>query len=187
MRPWYIPQLWFWAHPCPILPHALYLKAHVEKYANIDEWGDFLLNDPAHAGTSRKLTHNKFALSKTANECGMATTCKESQLPYHYQGQPDQSRKRADMTTFSGGCVRENQHLHFNKNTCLIMDVTIGHVFDMLHIFKRRNIQTMETKNDANTQNITNNNVWLLLQWLQIRWALSQGPSLHCAVHKSMD
>ena len=40
------------------LPHALYLKTHVEKYANIDEWGDFLLNDPAHAGTSRKLTHN---------------------------------------------------------------------------------------------------------------------------------
>ena len=26
------------------------------------------------------------------------------------------------------------------------MDVTIGHVFDMQHIFKRRNIQTMETK-----------------------------------------
>ena len=24
------------------LPHALYLKAHDEKYANIDEWGDFL-------------------------------------------------------------------------------------------------------------------------------------------------
>ena len=63
------------------------------------------------------------------------------------------------MMTFSGGCVRENQRLNFNKNTRLIMDVTIGHVFDMLHIFKRRNIQTMETKNDANTQNITNNNV----------------------------
>jgi hypothetical protein len=31
------------------LPHALYLKAHDEKYANIDEWGDFLLNDPAPA------------------------------------------------------------------------------------------------------------------------------------------
>ena len=51
------------------------------------------------------------------------------------------------------------------------MDVTIGHVFDMLHIFKRRNIQTTETKKRRNTQNITNNNVWLLLQWLQIRWA----------------
>ena len=44
------------------------------------------------------------------------------------QGQPDQSRKRADMMTFSGGCVRENQCLNFNKNTCFIMDVTIGRV-----------------------------------------------------------
>jgi len=35
------------------LPHALYLKAHVEK-ANIDEWGDFLLNDPAHARHQQK-------------------------------------------------------------------------------------------------------------------------------------
>ena len=77
------------------LPHALYLKAHVEKYAHIDEWGDFLLNDSAYAGTSRKLTHNKFAieLSKIANECGIATTCKESQLPYRDQGRPEQSRK----------------------------------------------------------------------------------------------
>ena len=64
MRPWYILQL---AFGIP-LPDALYLKAHAEKYANTDEWGDFLLNDPAHAGTSKKLTHNKFAkeLSKTA-------------------------------------------------------------------------------------------------------------------------
>ena len=130
------------------LPHALYLKAHVEKYAHIDEWGDFLLNDSAYAGTSRKLTHNKFAieLSKIANECGIATTCKESQLPYRDQGRPEQSRKRADMMTFSGGCVRENQRLNFTKTTRLIMDVTIGHVFDTRHNFKHRNIQTMETK-----------------------------------------
>ena len=63
MRPWYIPVVddstaLLLGTP---LTHALYLKAHVEKYANIDEWGDFLLNDPAHAGTSRKLTQNKFA------------------------------------------------------------------------------------------------------------------------------
>jgi len=103
---------------------------------------------PLTHGTSRKLTHDKFAkeLSKTANECGMATTCKESQLLYRDQGRPDQSRKRADMMTFSGGCVRENQRLNFNKNTRLIMDVTIGHVFDTRHVFKRRNIQAMETK-----------------------------------------
>ena len=41
---------------------------------------------------------------------------------------------------------RENKRLNFNKKTGLIMDVTIGHVFDMRHIFKRRNIQPMEIK-----------------------------------------
>ncbi len=51
----------------------------------------FLLNDLAHAGANRKTTHNEFAteLSKIANECGMATTCKESQLQYRDQGRPD--------------------------------------------------------------------------------------------------
>ena len=54
---------------CIPLPHATYLKEHEEKYANIDQWGDFLLNDSEHAGGSRKITHNKFAaeLSKIAN------------------------------------------------------------------------------------------------------------------------
>ena len=44
------------------LPHALYLKAQVGKYADIVVWGDSLLNDPAHAGAGRKITHDKFAL-----------------------------------------------------------------------------------------------------------------------------
>ncbi len=76
----------------------------------------------------------------------MATTCKESQLLYRDQGRPDQSRKRADMMTFSGGCLRENQRLNFTKTTRLVLDVTIGNVFDSQHKFKRRNIQAMETK-----------------------------------------
>ena len=130
------------------LPHATYLKEHEEKYANIDPWGDFLLNDSEHAGSSRKMTHNKFAaeLSKIANECGIPTTCKESQLPYRDEGRQEQSRKRADMMTFGGGCVRPNQRLNFTKSTRLIMDVTIGHVFDTQHNFKRNNIHSMETR-----------------------------------------
>ena len=56
------------------------------------------------------------------------------------------------------------------------MEVTIGHVFDMWHIFKQRNIQTMETKKRRiyaehyQQQRLAKLN-WLLLQWLQIRWA----------------
>lgn len=130
------------------LPHALFLKAHVANYANIDVWGDSLLNDPAHAGATRKITHDKFALelSKIANECGLPTTCKESQLPYRDQGKPNQSRKRADMMTYAGGCVCENPRLNFTKRTRLIMDVTIGHVHDVHHNFKVHNLRNMETR-----------------------------------------
>ncbi|MFN9904714.1 MAG: hypothetical protein ACK56F_01145, partial [bacterium] len=70
------------------LPHALYLKSHVEKYANIDEWGNFLLNDSAYDGTSRKITHRNFAteLSKNANECGIATTSKKISITVSRSG-----------------------------------------------------------------------------------------------------
>ena len=48
--------------------------------------------------------------------------------------------------TFGGGCVRPNQRLNFTKATRLIMDVTIGHVFDTNHNFKRNIIHSMETR-----------------------------------------
>jgi hypothetical protein len=146
------------------LPYATYLKEHDEKYANIDQWGDFLLNDSEHAGSSRKTTHNKFAaeLSKIANECGIPTTCKESQLPYRDQGRQEQSRKRADMMTFGGGCVRPNQRLNFTKATRLIMDVTIGHVFDTNHVSSATIYSAWKHGRGTNMQNIINNNDLLL-------------------------
>lgn len=50
------------------------------------------------------------------------------------------------MMTYAGGCVRPNQRLNFTKATRLIMDVTIGHVFDTNHNFKKRSIHSMETR-----------------------------------------
>ena len=37
------------------MPQALFLKSQGEQYANIDIWGDFLLNNPAHADDKEKL------------------------------------------------------------------------------------------------------------------------------------
>ena len=112
------------------VPHAVFLQSQGQNYANIDVWGDSLLNDPAHAGDTRKLTHNKMAreLTKIANKCGISTTCKGSKLPYRDAGRPNQTRKRADMMTLQGGCVQPNHRLNFSRSTLLIMDVTIGHV-----------------------------------------------------------
>ena len=61
------------------MPHALFLKSQGVQYANIDIWGNFVLNNPAHAGNRRKITHNGMAresweLTKTVNECVMKQT-----------------------------------------------------------------------------------------------------------------
>jgi hypothetical protein len=127
-------------------PHALFLKSQGQQYANIDVWSDFLLNNPAHAGDTRKLTHNKMAreLTKIANECGISTTCNESKLPYRDAGRPNQTRKRADMMTLQGGCVQPNHRLNFTRSTRLIMDVTIGHVYNVHHVYKPGNLRQME-------------------------------------------
>ena len=65
------------------------------------------------------------------------------------------------MLTFSGGYVREKQRLNFTKITHLIMDVTIGHVFDMPNNLAKKYSKygIKRKRKDANTKNITNNNV----------------------------
>ena len=52
------------------IPRALFLKSQGGQYVNIDIWGDFLLKNSAHAGDTRKITHNKVAreMTKIANE-----------------------------------------------------------------------------------------------------------------------
>ena len=83
-------------------------------------------------------------LTKIANECGIPTTCNESKLPYRDAGRPNQTRKRADMMTLQGGCVEPNHRLNFSRSTRLIMDVTIGHVYNVHHAYKSGNLQQME-------------------------------------------
>ena len=108
--------------------------------------GSFLLNNSAHAGDSRKNTHNKMAreLTKISNECGISTTCNESKLQHRDAGWPNQTRKRADMMTLQGGSVQPNHHLNFSRSTLLIMDVTISHVYNVHHSYKSGNLRQME-------------------------------------------
>ena len=83
-------------------------------------------------------------LSNIANECGISTTCNESKLPYRDAGLPNQTRKRADMMASQGGCVQPNHHLNFSLSILLIMDVTIGHVYNVHHSYKSGNLRQME-------------------------------------------
>jgi hypothetical protein len=116
----------------------LYLRETQQNYATTDIWADALLNKSAHASDSRTTTHALFAqeLTKIANSSGVLTTCIESRLPYRDAGNDQPTRKRADMMTLTGCGVIPNSQRNFSEDTRLIMDVTIGHVFDTHHNFK---------------------------------------------------
>ena len=83
-------------------------------------------------------------LTKIANECGIATTYNDSKLQYGDACWPNQTRKRADMITLQGGCVQPNHHLNFSLSTLLIMDVTIGHIYNVHHSSKSGKLWQME-------------------------------------------
>ena len=127
------------------IPHALFLRATQPNYANTDKWADGLLNKSVHAADSRSTTHALFAqeLTKIANNSGVLTTCVESRLPYRDAGTDNPTRKRADMMTLTGCGVTPNAQRNFSKETRLIMDVTIGHVFDTHHNFKPNTLQKL--------------------------------------------
>jgi len=127
------------------IPHALFLQTTQPNHTNTDKWADELLNKSAHASDSRHTTHAIFAqeLTKIANNSGVLTTCVESRLPYRDAGIDNPTRKRADMMTLTGCGVTPNAQRNFSTDTRLIMDVTIGHVFDTHHNFKPNTLQNM--------------------------------------------
>ena len=104
-------------------------------------------------------------LTKIANECGHATTCNESKLMYRDAGRSNQTRKCADMITLQGGCVQPNHHLSFSQSTLLIIDVAIGHVYNVHHSYKSGNLRQMEGSKRQNTLNIINGNIMRSPQW----------------------
>ena len=129
------------------VPHTLYLLATQPNYITIDIWADALLNKSAHASDSRSTTHALFAqeLTKIANNSGVLSTCVESRLPYRDAGIDKPTRKRADMMTLTGCGVIPNAQRNFSAKTRLIMDVTIGHVFDTHHNFKPNTLRNLAT------------------------------------------
>ena len=67
--------------------------------------------------------------------------CVESRLPYRDAGINNPTRKRADMMILTGCGVTPNAQRNFSGDTRLIMDVTIGHVFDTHYNFKPNTLQ----------------------------------------------
>jgi hypothetical protein len=128
------------------IPYALYLRATQQNNATTDIWAYALLNKSAYASDSRGTTHAFFLqknLQKIANNSSVLTPFVESRLPYRDAGIVKLIRKRADMMTSTGCKVIPNAQRNFSANTRLILEVTIGHVFDTHHRFKPNRLQIL--------------------------------------------
>ena len=81
------------------MPHALYLRNQSRHYAEIDVFGDRLLNDPAHAAHSRTQSHDLIIgiLADLASRHGIPTSAE------HVPFADSQTQRRADLVTCRGG------------------------------------------------------------------------------------
>ena len=105
------------------VPHALYLRDRTPLYAQIDVFGDRLLNDSGHAAHSRTQSHDHIAciLANLATQHGIPTSIK------HVPFADPHSQRRADLVTCRGGLVRPNPGFNFGSRTLLVMDFELGH------------------------------------------------------------
>jgi hypothetical protein len=127
------------------VPHAQYLRNQSPSYAQIDVFGDRLLNDATHAAHSRTQSHDYIAkfLADLATQYGIPTSVKN--VPFANSN----SQRRADLVTCRGGLVRPNPRLNFDQGTLLVMDFELGHTFDSSHSFKLNNLANMENQKRA--------------------------------------
>ncbi len=100
-----------WGAP---VPHAQYLRNQSPTYAQIDVFGDRLLNDATHAAHSRTQSNDYIAkfLADLATQYGIPTSVKN--VPFAKSN----SQRRADLVTCRGGLVRPNPNLSLTKARC---------------------------------------------------------------------
>jgi hypothetical protein len=126
------------------VPHARFLRTHVQQYPDMDNWADRALNSSAHASNTRRTTHDRIAqeLAHIATQAGIPATSIEHNIPYL----DEISHKRADLMTLTGGIISDNSLYGLSSRyTRLIMDVRLGHVFTTeSHHVKEHTLREME-------------------------------------------
>ena len=124
------------------IPHARFLKQHVQGYHEYDLWGDHLLNNSTHASRSRIISHDTVSheLARIASDGGIPTTAKQSEIPMA----DDESNCRGDLMTILGGRIPLKPSSVFSASSLLIMDFTLCHVFTGGHSFKADVISNAE-------------------------------------------
>ena len=123
------------------VPHALYLKAKVRRYHDIDAFGDALLTSTTHAAHTRTESHDRIAstIAELATQQGISSTTRHVPLANHH------SLRKGDIVTCCGGLVHPDPDLNFGRTTQLVMDFELGHPYTSQHVFKPNNLRVMES------------------------------------------
>ena len=126
------------------VPHARFLQATVPDYAQIDVWGDFLLNNSTHASRSRHSSHERLAycLARLATKAGLPSSARPSAVPCA----EDDSFRRGDIVTSVAGLNVASASYSFASPTDLITDVTLVHPFTSHHQLKDDSLADAEAR-----------------------------------------
>ena len=126
------------------VPHARFLRATDPKYADIDVWADFLLNNATHASRSRYASHERLVvcLASLASKAGLPSSATPSAVPFA----DDDSFRRGDIVTTVTGLQLARASYCYASPTELITDVTLVHPYDSRHRFKEDSLSDAEAK-----------------------------------------
>jgi len=132
------------------VPHTRVLRTQAQ-YGHIDQWADLLLNDAAHASTSRYASHNAIVsvLAEQATNHGISTTAELRRVPLARQD----TSQRGDMVTLASGVLCKRDHLDpnrsFGHSARLVMDFTLGHTYSSYHVLKEHTLETLQDEKVA--------------------------------------
>ena len=108
-------------------PFVTFLRSRHPDYAREDEWGDSLLNKSTHGASTWKQTHSALAqlIASLGTEAGVPCTADERKIP-----SLGNTNSKGDVMTLIGGVIPSSPNHPVTPGTRLIMDVTLGHVYE---------------------------------------------------------
>ena len=121
------------------VPHARYLQS-LHGACPVDPWGDYLLNNSAHAASTRHASHDDIThiIATLASSHGVSTSARLQQVPC---ATPD-TMQRGDLVAMSNGLLTARSGNAVPAK--LVLDFVLGHNYTSNHSLKRHMLTDLE-------------------------------------------
>ena len=121
------------------VPHARYLQSF-HGACPVDPWGDYLLNNSAHAASTRHASHDAIThmIATLASSHGVSTSARLQQVPL---ATPD-TMQRGDLVAMSNGLLTAPSGNSVPAK--LVLDFILGHTYTSNHSLKRDMLTGLE-------------------------------------------